>query len=89
MTNDNPFVERLSTLLVDEFSNNFSRLGEIIRNISIDRLSQQQRAIIAFSLSKRTRNSWASERYISAFLSYRTSSLLLLLDMSYISMIAN
>jgi hypothetical protein len=48
--NDNSFVTGLRTLFVEEFKCNFSRLLDIIKSISFDRLSVQQRKRIAIQI---------------------------------------
>jgi hypothetical protein len=50
LINDNSFVESLKSLFVNEFTNNFSKLVEIIKKISILRMSEQQRKKIAIHM---------------------------------------
>lgn len=47
---DNSFIIGLRSLFLEEFNNNVSRLVEIIKNISLDKLSEQQRKRIAIQM---------------------------------------
>lgn len=50
LINNNSFVTNLRSLFVAEFNGNFLQLAEIIKNISLDRLSEQQRKRMAIQM---------------------------------------